>query len=203
MAAPSLDGRDRSSRLGYAGAIILSALGHAVFFALVLVILPAYFHHPDTTPPGYTVKIVDNIPAGDLGTHLPRLTQDQPHPEHRTRAAQAGRRATQAAAAAERARQRQDRNRAQHGLHPDARRRLRDRRPSPPLSQRQSPQQSRRWSPRRNLLARPHRNRLPGPGRRINGLRGRRPRRTIAVRCRRRHPCPNTARIRGPSRMKS
>ncbi len=83
MAAPNLDGRDRSSRLGYAGAIILSALGHAVFFALVLVILPAYFRHPDTTPPGYTVKIVDNIPAGDLGTHLPRLTQDQPHPEHR------------------------------------------------------------------------------------------------------------------------
>ena len=82
MAAPNLDGRDRSSRLGYAGAIILSALGHAVFFALVLVILPAYFRHPDTTPPGYTVKIVDNIPAGDLGTHLPRLTQDQPHPEH-------------------------------------------------------------------------------------------------------------------------
>jgi protein TonB len=84
VAAPNLDGRDRSSRLGYAGAIILSALGHAVFFALVLVVLPAYFHRPDTTPPGYTVKIVDNIPAGDLGTHLPRLTQDQPHPEHRT-----------------------------------------------------------------------------------------------------------------------
>jgi TonB family protein len=84
VAAPNLDGRDRSSRLGYAGAIILSALGHAAFFALVLFILPAYFHHPDTAPPGYTVKIVDNIPAGDLGTHLPRLTQDQPHPEHRT-----------------------------------------------------------------------------------------------------------------------
>jgi len=88
VAAPNLDGRDGSSRLGYAGAIILSALAHAVFFALVLVILPAYFHHPDTTPPGYTVKIVDNIPAGDLGTHLPRLTQDrspdQPHPQHRT-----------------------------------------------------------------------------------------------------------------------
>lgn len=82
MAAPNLDGRDRSSSLGYAGAIILSALGHAVFFALVLVILPAYFRHPDTTPLGYTVKIVDNIPAGDLGTHLPRLTQDQPHPKH-------------------------------------------------------------------------------------------------------------------------
>ena len=83
MAAPNLDGRDRASRLGYAGAIILSALGHAVFFALVLVILPAYFHRPDTTPPGYTVKIVDNIPAGDLGTHLPRLTQDHPHPARR------------------------------------------------------------------------------------------------------------------------
>lgn len=64
----------------------MSALGHAVFFALVLVILPAYFRRSDTTPPGYTVKIVDNIPAGDLGTHLPRLTQDhpaRPHPEHR------------------------------------------------------------------------------------------------------------------------
>lgn len=84
VAAPNLDGRDRSSRLGYAGAIILSALGHAVFFALVLVILPAYFRHPETTPPGYTVKIVDNIPAGDLGTHLPRLTQDHPHPADRS-----------------------------------------------------------------------------------------------------------------------
>jgi TonB family protein len=84
VAAPNLDGRDRSARLGYAGAIILSGLGHAVFFALVLVILPAYFRRPDTTPPGYTVKIVDNVPAGDLGTHLPRLTQDQPHPEHHT-----------------------------------------------------------------------------------------------------------------------
>jgi TonB family protein len=63
---------------------LLSALGHAVFFALVLVILPAYFNRHDTAPAGYTVQIVDNIPAGDLGTHLPRLTQDQPHPEHRS-----------------------------------------------------------------------------------------------------------------------
>lgn len=84
MAAPNLDGRDRSARLGYAGAIILSALGHAVFFALVLVILPAYFRRPNTAPPGYTVKIVDSLPAGDLGTHLPRLTQDHPHPAHRS-----------------------------------------------------------------------------------------------------------------------
>ncbi len=79
VAAPNLDGSDRSSRLGYVGAIILSALGHALFFALVLVILPAYFRRTDTAPAGYTVKIVDNIPAGDLGTHLPRLTQDEPH----------------------------------------------------------------------------------------------------------------------------
>ena len=85
MEKPDLDGRDRSSRLGYAGAIILSALGHAVLLALVLFILPAYFHRPDTTPPAYTVKIVDNIPAGDLGTHLPRLSQDQPHPQDRVR----------------------------------------------------------------------------------------------------------------------
>jgi TonB family protein len=82
VAAPNLDGRDRSARLGYAGAIIVSALGHAVFFALVLYILPAYFRRPVLTPPGYTVKIVDVLPAGDLGTHLPRLTQDQPHPQH-------------------------------------------------------------------------------------------------------------------------
>jgi len=83
VAAPNLDGRDRPSRWGYAAAILLSALGHAVFFALVLVILPAYFNRHDAAPAGYTVQIVDNIPAGDLGTHLPRLTQDEPHPERR------------------------------------------------------------------------------------------------------------------------
>jgi len=84
VAAPNLDGRDRPSRWGYAAAILLSALGHAVFFALVLVILPAYFNRHEAAPAGYTVQIVDNIPAGDLGTHLPRLTQDKPHPEHRS-----------------------------------------------------------------------------------------------------------------------
>lgn len=80
MAAPNLDGRDRSARWGYSGAIILSALGHAIFFALVLVVLPAYFRPSNTPPPSYTVKIVDQVPAGDLGTHLPRLGQ-----EHRRR----------------------------------------------------------------------------------------------------------------------
>src|SRR5262249_12940880 len=28
-------------------------------------------------PPSYTVKIVDSLPAGDLGTHLPRLSQNR------------------------------------------------------------------------------------------------------------------------------
>ena len=30
---------------------------------------------PKLAPPAYTVKIVDNIPAGDLGTHLPRINR--------------------------------------------------------------------------------------------------------------------------------
>lgn len=76
MAAPNLDGRERSARWGYIGAIVLSALGHAAFFALVLVILPAYLSRPNTPPPSYAVKIVDQLPAGDLGTHLPRLGQE-------------------------------------------------------------------------------------------------------------------------------
>jgi protein TonB len=81
VAAPNLEGRERSERWGYTGAIILSGLGHAIFFALVLVILPSYFHQPSAPPPSYTVKIVDQLPAGDLGTHLPRLG-----PEHRAKA---------------------------------------------------------------------------------------------------------------------
>jgi protein TonB len=77
VAAPNLDGRERSARWGYTGAIILSALGHAIFFALVLVVLPGYFRQPKGPPPSYTVKIVDQLPAGDLGTHLPRLSQER------------------------------------------------------------------------------------------------------------------------------
>ncbi len=38
-------------------------------------IAPRFLHPADAAPPAYTVKIVDNIPAGDLGTHLPRINR--------------------------------------------------------------------------------------------------------------------------------
>ena len=75
VAAPVLSDNDRPSRWGYLGAIALSALGHAALFALVLVVLPSFFRS-SAAPPAYTVKVVDSIPAGDLGTHLPRLSHD-------------------------------------------------------------------------------------------------------------------------------
>jgi TonB family protein len=83
VAAPNLDGRERSARWGYIGAILLSALGHAVVLALVLVVLPDYFRQSNAPPPNYTVKIVDRLPAGDLGTHLPRLGRQ--HNRHSAR----------------------------------------------------------------------------------------------------------------------
>lgn len=55
---------------------MVSALGHAALFVLVLIVLPGLFRSPGP-PPAYTVKVVDSIPAGDLGTHLPRLSQDR------------------------------------------------------------------------------------------------------------------------------
>ncbi len=70
---------DRPPRWGYILAIIVSALAHAGLFYLVLVVLPRLLTN-NAPPPAYTVKIVDTIPAGDLGTHLPRLSQNQPTP---------------------------------------------------------------------------------------------------------------------------
>lgn len=64
--------------LGYAAAIALSALGHAAFLYLVLFALPRWFISQTAPPPAYSVNIVDNIPAGDLGTHLPRLSGGNP-----------------------------------------------------------------------------------------------------------------------------
>jgi len=86
VAAPVLSGDDKPSRWGYLAAILVSALGHAVFFVLVLVILPGFFSSKPPLP-AYTVKIVDSIPAGDLGTHLPRLGQEsrQQPPQHEAR----------------------------------------------------------------------------------------------------------------------
>ncbi|MGO9057128.1 MAG: TonB family protein [Candidatus Binataceae bacterium] len=65
--------------LGYAGAIAISALAHAAFIYLVLFALPRWFVPETTPPPAYSVNIVDNIPAGDLGTHtLPPLSGGNP-----------------------------------------------------------------------------------------------------------------------------
>ncbi len=73
MARQDHRGNPLPSRAGYFAAIIISALGHAALFALVFFIAPRYLHSEEAAPPAYTVKIVDSLPAGDLGTHLPRL----------------------------------------------------------------------------------------------------------------------------------
>jgi TonB family protein len=74
---PSRDhnGDERPSRLGYFAAIFVSGLGHAAIFIFVFFVAPRFLEAPAAAPPSYTVKIVDNIPAGDLGTHLPRINQ--------------------------------------------------------------------------------------------------------------------------------
>jgi TonB family protein len=63
----------RPARGGYVAAIVVSAILHLGLFALIFFVLPKYLNSAEPPPPAYTVKIVDNIPAGDLGTHLPRL----------------------------------------------------------------------------------------------------------------------------------
>jgi len=84
VAAPDRNDDGAPSRTGYFAAIIVSALGHLALFALVFFVAPRYLHQPDAPPPAYTVKIVDNIPAGDLGTHLPPINRhktEEPKPE--------------------------------------------------------------------------------------------------------------------------
>jgi TonB family protein len=73
----------RPSRIGYAAAIIISAIGHGGLVVLIFFVLPKYLHSDETPPPSYTVKIVDSIPAGDLGTHLPRLAPRETKQEAR------------------------------------------------------------------------------------------------------------------------
>jgi len=68
----------RPARGGYAAAIVVSAIGHLALFALIFFVLPKYLNSAEPPPPAYTVKIVDNLPAGDLGTHLPRLAPPEP-----------------------------------------------------------------------------------------------------------------------------
>jgi protein TonB len=71
---------EQPSRLGYIAAILISALGHVAIFALVFFVAPMYLKAPEAAPPAYTVKIVDDIPAGDLGTHLPRINHNRKQP---------------------------------------------------------------------------------------------------------------------------
>ncbi|MGB0062605.1 TonB family protein [Candidatus Binatus sp.] len=75
MASRDHNGDESPSRLGYFAAIFVSGLGHVAIFAFVFFIAPRFLHPADAAPPAYTVKIVDNIPAGDLGTHLPRINR--------------------------------------------------------------------------------------------------------------------------------
>ena len=75
MASRDHNGDERPSRLGYFAAIFLSGLGHAAIFVLVFFVAPRFLEAPQAAPPAYTVKIVDNVPAGDLGTHLPKINQ--------------------------------------------------------------------------------------------------------------------------------
>ena len=75
MASPDHNGDENPSRLGYFAAIFVSALGHVAIFAFVFFIAPRFLHPAEAAPPAYTVKIVDNIPAGDLGSHLPRINR--------------------------------------------------------------------------------------------------------------------------------
>jgi TonB family protein len=75
LASPDHNGDENPSRVGYFAAIFVSALGHIAIFAFVFFIAPRFLHPAEAPPPAYTVKIVDNIPAGDLGSHLPRINR--------------------------------------------------------------------------------------------------------------------------------
>ncbi|MGH7987024.1 MAG: TonB family protein [Candidatus Binataceae bacterium] len=84
MAEPVRNDDERPSRRGYVAAIIVSAIAHATFIVLLLVVLPAFLRAPKAPPAPYTVKIVDALPAGALGTHLPPLAARAHHRAHRS-----------------------------------------------------------------------------------------------------------------------
>jgi TonB family protein len=87
VAAPDRRAEDRPSRWGYIAAIIVSAAAHAGIALFVLLVLPRLWRQDLTPLTAYTVKVVDNIPAGDLGRRLPPLdderqqAQEPPPPE--------------------------------------------------------------------------------------------------------------------------
>src|ERR1700686_4218673 len=83
VAAPGLSRDDRRSRSGYLIAVVVSAIAHVGVVIFVLFVVPRLFASEATAPPSYTVKIVDNIPAGDPGTRLPAINGEVPPPPER------------------------------------------------------------------------------------------------------------------------
>jgi TonB family protein len=81
VAAPVLSGDDKPGRTGYIAAVAVSAIAHAGVVLFVLFIVPKLFGAETPPPASYSIKIVDSIPAGDLGTRLPALNGKAPQPE--------------------------------------------------------------------------------------------------------------------------
>lgn len=73
MATADRSGRDPSARWGYLGAVLISALAHTALGLLLLIVLPEYLRWRPKPPAVYTIKVVDTIPAGNLGLRLPPL----------------------------------------------------------------------------------------------------------------------------------
>ncbi|HEX3409090.1 MAG TPA: TonB family protein [Candidatus Binataceae bacterium] len=82
MAAPDGNGNERPSRRGYLLAVAVSALAHVGIVIFVLFVVPKLFGAEKPPPLAYTVKIVDSIPAGDLGTRLPAINAEPPPTRH-------------------------------------------------------------------------------------------------------------------------
>src|SRR5271170_3746166 len=89
MADPSDE--PKPSRLGYIAAIVISAIGHAILAALVLFVLPRYLNPSRSPDQIYSVNIVGELPAGDFGSHLPKLAaaENQPNPPEEAKPAPA------------------------------------------------------------------------------------------------------------------
>lgn len=77
VAAPDRRKADRPPRWGYVAAILVSAAAHLGIAWFVLFVLPGLWRQDFTPPLTYTVNMMDNIPAGDLGTRLPALNDER------------------------------------------------------------------------------------------------------------------------------
>lgn len=78
---PSHNGGDGTPRSGYAAAIGISAIAHAAVFVAAFLVAPLYLTSAGSAPPSYTVKLVDDIPAGNLGTHIAASAHESHKPE--------------------------------------------------------------------------------------------------------------------------